>query len=100
MYSPVSGTVVETNGALADAPATARAPKPPKQRARHPNSGLRPRQASRKRSRAARSLFPQVNSSPFDDAWMMKVKLSNPAGAQPEMLLHALGSRCGLSFRR
>ena len=23
----------------------------------------------------------QVNSSPFDDAWMMKVKLSNPAGA-------------------
>jgi hypothetical protein len=23
----------------------------------------------------------QVNTSPFDDAWMMKVKLSNPAGA-------------------
>jgi glycine cleavage system H lipoate-binding protein len=43
---------------------------------------------------------PQVNSSPFEDAWMMKVKLSNPAGAQPERLLHALGSRCGLSFRR
>lgn len=98
VYSPVSGTVVETNGALADAPATARAPKPPKQRARHPNSGLRLCYSTSGRSRAAR--FPQVNSSPFDDAWMMKVKLSNPAGAQPEMLLHALGSRCGLSFRR
>jgi hypothetical protein len=40
VYSPVSGTVVETNGALADAPATARAPKPPKQRARQPALGV------------------------------------------------------------
>jgi glycine cleavage system H lipoate-binding protein len=32
------------------------------------------------RLRAARRAA-QVNQSPFEDAWIMKVKLSNPAGA-------------------
>jgi glycine cleavage system H protein len=48
VYSPVSGTVLETNSKLSDEPAL-------------------------------------VNSSPFGDAWMMKVKISN-AGEVAKLL--------------
>jgi hypothetical protein len=76
----VSGTVVETNAALNDTPALVR-------RARirirapsliSPHFGL----ILRVLLSWISCFNSQVNQSPFGDAWIMKVKLSNPAGAQ------------------
>ena len=57
MYSPVSGTVIETNAKLTDEPAL-------------------------------------VNSSAFDGAWMMKVKLSKPKEAAALMDAKAYAAHC------
>ena len=57
MYSPISGTVLETNAKLADTPAL-------------------------------------VNSAPFGDAWMMKVKLSKPAEGAALLDAAAYGAHC------
>ena len=57
MYSPVSGTVLETNPALTDEPGT-------------------------------------VNTSPFDGAWMMKVKLSSPKDLEKLMDSKAYNAHC------
>lgn len=57
VYSPVSGTVLETNAKLSDSPAL-------------------------------------VNSAPFGDAWMMKVKLSAPAEAAALLDATAYGAHC------
>ncbi len=94
MYSPVSGTVVETNAALNDTPALVR----PHLRAR----GAPSRSFGAHSCADSYRFDSQVNQSPFGDAWIMKVKLSNPAGAHKKKKRRLIfGSFCAhfaLSF--
>ena len=57
VYSPVSGTVLETNSALVESPAL-------------------------------------VNSSPFGEAWMMKVKLTSPGDVAKLLDAKAYAAHC------
>ena len=90
VYSPVSGTVVETNGALADAPATARALSRGSCARASPARGRRP--CKTPAAHALRSPLPAGEQQPLRRRLDDEGQAVQPGGcAAREMLLHALG---------